>query len=214
MTIKTLPHRVKDMTGQTFNRWTVIEYAGLNKHSVATWLCKCVCGNTGNVIGHALRTGHSKSCGCQRKDAQRSRPGNHGMRGTPTYNVWDKMIGRCHRPSDNNYPSYGQRGIIVCDKWRGSFVNFLADMGEKPHGKTLDRINNNEGYTPENCRWATHKEQSRNTRRNKLITFQGETHCIAEWAEITGISACNIKQRLAKYNWPVERALTEPVHKH
>lgn len=120
------------------------------------------------------------------------------------------MIGRCHNPNSSGYSSYGGRGITVCERWR-DFANFLADMGERPEGKTLDRIDGSLGYFPENCRWATVGEQNRNTRRNHNVTYNGETHCVSEWARRAGISHETLRGRLAK-GWSMDRALTPYIH--
>lgn len=130
-----------------------------------------------------------------------------------TYNVWSSMIQRCHNPKNTAYPYYGGRGITVCDRWRKSFVAFLADVGERPsRGYTLDRHPDKNGhYEPGNVRWATRKVQQRNMRSNRLITFRGEVRSVAEWSEHFGLNKSTLFGRLFRYGWPVERALTEPV---
>ena len=121
------------------------------------------------------------------------------------------MKARCLNTNAPNYTSYGGRGITICERWM-SFVNFLADMGERPPGTSLDRIDNDRDYCPDNCRWATPRQQSRNTRIARLITFNGETMRVVEWAERLGLNEYIIRSRL-KYGWSVERALTRPVKK-
>lgn len=116
------------------------------------------------------------------------------------------MKDRCLRREHIHYKKYGGRGITVCERWM-KFENFLADMGERPAGKTLDRINNDKGYCPENCRWATPKEQSRNTHKNHNLTFNGQTKTITEWAELTGLLKTTIKERLRR-GWTIEEVLT------
>ena len=120
------------------------------------------------------------------------------------------MLARCHNPKAPDFHRYGGRGILVCASWKVSFLAFLRDMGMRPDGKTLDRINNSNGYCKENCRWATVKLQHRNTRQNKFLTYQGETLTMTEWAERSGIKYKALKQRI-RNGWPVERALTERV---
>jgi hypothetical protein len=133
----------------------------------------------------------------------------------PLFTVWNNMIRRCYDPSNNAYHNYGGRGITVCDRWKASFANFYADMGERPTPKhTLDRINNNLGYSRDNCRWATPKEQTRNTRHNRALTWKGETKIIADWADDPrmveiGVGAQLIAERL-RLGWDAERALTTP----
>lgn len=133
----------------------------------------------------------------------------HGQSKTPVYKVWHAMRQRCEDSSVKNYADYGGRGIKVCERW-GRFENFIADMGPRPDGMSLDRIDNDGDYEPSNCRWATRTEQNRNSRRNKSLSFGGETLCIAAWAEKTGIDEASIRQRLAA-GWPIERTLTEAV---
>ncbi len=179
------------MIGKKFGRLTVI------KRQSTSWLCRCDCGNTKNVITAKLNNGHTKSCGCFRKDKTSSSFKNHGATGTLTYKRWKSMQSRCHSVNSKSYQNYGGRGIKVCEQWLYSFDNFLKDMGECPSAEyTLERINNQGNYEPLNCKWATKKEQNRNTSRNRLIQYKGETHCIGEWAEILGISKNTIYKRL------------------
>jgi len=120
------------------------------------------------------------------------------------------MLSRCTSPTKREFPDYGGRGITVCVRWM-EFPNFLADMGERPAGMTLDRIDNDKGYEPGNCRWATPKEQSRNTRANRMVEAFGRTQCLAAWAEECGLKWWTLYARLFVYRWPVEDALTRPV---
>lgn len=138
---------------------------------------------------------------------------SHGLSTTPEYNSWVNLTQRCTNENYRNYHGYGGRGITVCDSWRQSFETFLADMGSKPSPKhSIDRIDNSKGYCKENCRWATQQQQCRNTRRNNLITFDGDTKCVSEWAEVTGLSRKNIERRLG-LGWSVDRTLTTPVRR-
>jgi len=129
----------------------------------------------------------------------------HGYSGTPIYQIWGSMLHRCRSPNDMHYDAYGERGITVCERWF-RFENFLADMGQRPKGRSLDRIDNSKGYAPDNCRWATKMEQQRNMRRNTMVHFQGRDMWIAEAAGLTGITANCITKRLLR-GWPVEKAL-------
>lgn len=124
---------------------------------------------------------------------------------SPTYRTWSGMIQRCKNPNEPAFNRYGGRGITVCDDWL-NFEGFLADMGERPKGKSLDRIDNNGGYCPENCRWATRKEQSNNTRTNRRITYKGKTKTLAEWSRCTGIKPSTLRTRLWR-GWSIRRAL-------
>jgi hypothetical protein len=134
------------------------------------WLCQCECGNTVVVNGNALRRGNTRSCGCLQKDEASLRRRTHGMKGTPTYRSWVAMKNRCTNPRQDNYGRYGARGIAVCDRWlgEGGFDAFLYDMGERPEGTTLDRIDPDGNYEPANCRWATAEEQERNKRPRRM----------------------------------------------
>lgn len=136
----------------------------------------------------------------------------HGMTKTPTYQSWQAMLKRCTNPNHIFYKYYGGIGIKVCERWR-KFENFLADMGERPADRSLDRINNDGNYEPGNCRWATRKEQGRNTRANKFITFRGETLCLEEWALRTGLGKYVLSHRLSTGKWSIEKALTTPLMK-
>lgn len=200
-----------DLTGQKFGRLIVIKQVDNDKHGNSYWSCLCDCGKKKIISGSHLRSGHTKSCGCLKveKTIQRSTKHGHNKKGkvSRTYKTWLGMIQRCNNPNVKHYNNYGGRGIVICDRWKNSFENFLEDMGEAPVGHQIDRIDNDQGYFKENCRWATRKEQNRNRRDNHLITFNGKTQCIADWAEETGIAEGNILYRL-KHNWSIEKTLT------
>lgn len=150
-----------DLTGQTFDRLTVIRLDHTNRR--AFWLCQCSCGKTTVVATAFLRNGHTSSCGCKTR-FQKKHGHTHNHRGTPTYKSWRAMIQRCYRPKSGSYRYYGGLGVEVCDRWRHSFENFLADLGERPEGMTLDRERAEGNYEPGNCRWATAKQQRSNQR--------------------------------------------------
>ena len=135
----------------------------------------------------------------------------HGLSGTRIHRIWNGMIYRCHNERSHSYVWYGARGIKVCDRWRYSIHNFIADMGEPPPNKTLDRIDNDGDYCPENCRWATHREQMLNTSKNHHITFAGKTMTLGEWAAHIGMSRNTLTSRICQYHWSAERSLTTPV---
>ncbi len=207
-----IPSRVKDRSGQIYGRLTVLSFAGC-KYGEAFWLCRCDCGFDTLVLGSSLQTGHTKSCGCKRRECGATINKRHGMWNTPIYHCWSDMKCRCVNCDHIDYPDYGGRGICVCSKWLESFEAFLADMGPRPSSKhSLDRIDNEGNYEPANCRWATQIQQHRNCRRNHQLTFQGKTQCLVEWAEEMGINRLTLSARLLSYGWSVERALTEPVH--
>lgn len=204
----------KQLEGQTYGRLTVIRRAG-SKAGRVTWACMCECGTTVEVVSNALTSGHTKSCGCWRDQRNRSAPLKHGhaRRGTPftpTYRTWQSMMSRCYNKKLKSFKDYGGRGIKVCDGWH-LFENFLAYMGERPKGMTLDRIDNSKGYTPDNCRWATKVTQARNTRANRIVDFNGKQMTQAEFAERIGVSQSTVSRRL-RIGWTPEQVATIPPH--
>jgi hypothetical protein len=133
------------------------------------------------------------------------------MYGTPSWEVWQGMLARCSNPNATGYHRYGGRGIKVCDRWKYSFSNFYEDMGDKPEGYTLERINNDGDYEPENCRWDSFKEQMRNRSNNVNVTYKGRTQCISAWEEEFGFSHGTVWNRIYTYGWSVEKAISTPV---
>lgn len=175
-----------EMKGKRYGRLVGLEYAG-----GGYWLFQCDCGNIHKANGAQVRIGNIVSCGCYAKEYLKSMSNNlakHLKYKTPEYKAWQAMKCRCLHPSHPSYMNYGGRGITICERWQQSFENFLADMGQKPTPKhSLDRIDNDGGYCPENCRWATYKEQHNNTRKNVYLTHDGVTHSIVEWCDIYDI---------------------------
>jgi len=159
--------RFIDLTGQRFGRWLVKNRGGLTKNGHPKWECRCECGNIREVPGSDLRYGQSKSCGCWNKNGPRKAPSRHGMSYTPEYHIWALMLQRCRNSNWPGYRYYGGRGISVCERWL-DFENFYADIGPRPSPElSIDRINNNGNYEPNNCRWADAKTQNNNQRRNQ-----------------------------------------------
>ena len=205
--------------GTRFGRLVVLARAE-NKGSEVQWLCKCDCGTIVAVNGKSLRRGQTKSCGCIRDELTAERFTTHGATKSDKtnhdyriYAIWRTMIDRCYNPHCTGYDRYGGRGIIVCAEWLHSFEAFR--MWAKNNGYqenlSIDRLNGMEGYTPENCRWATPVQQTRNRKCTRFLTYMGEKKTIMEWATKYNLPYHVVKNRINR-GWPIERALTEPVH--
>lgn len=191
--------KLKHTIGTRFGRLIIIARSGTQIE------CLCDCGKKTIVYLSNLCTGHTQSCGCFRIEKTIARTYKHGFaqksknkKTDPTYQCWTGMIKRCYNSKCKDYPNYGQRGVVVSDEWRYSFATFLADMGEKPRDLTIERKDNSGPYSKENCYWATRKEQNRNTRQNRFITYRGKTQVLAAWAEELGIHHVTIIRRLAQ----------------
>ena len=188
-----------NLIGQQFGRLTVVAYAGRNKQGSSTWDCLCQCGGSTKTTTRCLRSGDSRSCGCLRKEKVSRLKVSHGMSRSPEYYAYIHMIDRCTNPNNKSYHNYGGRGVTVCDKWLASFASFYADMGDRPKGGSLERINVNQGYCPSNCKWAEDwGEQARNKRRSVLVTHNGETKCATEWARDLGVPKSTALARLQR----------------
>ena len=199
-----------DIVGQTFNKLTAIAPIGRNSFRDIIWLCICDCGTETTVLSHSIKSGNTKSCGCHRAKVSHNKAIIHGKSKTVEYKSWRSMINRCHNKNDLYFNDYGDRNITVCSKWLYSFPSFLADMGLRPQGKTLDRIDNDGNYTPENCRWATAEQQANNKRNNKYITHNGQTLTHAQWSRLLGGGASTVTQRIYR-GWSKKRAVTQPL---
>jgi len=197
----TLPTRAKNLIGQRFGRLIVLGPIGKSGRKRILWLCQCDCGGKITVEAGRLRGGNTRSCGCLQIAARMT----HGMSGTRTYHTWVSMRQRCHDPNHTAYARYGGRGIFVCERWRDSFQNFFADMGKRPEGKSLDRIDNNGSYSPGNCHWATPLEQANNTRQTRYIMIDGDARPTSEIAAKNGISVDKFIKRCRR-GWTVEQA--------
>jgi len=167
-----MKYQKKDLLGKNFGRLHVISSAGY-KGPRALWLCLCVCGNETTATTTALTTGTKKSCGCLAKDVLRKRNITHGLTGTSIYKRWEQMISRCYNKKDKSYKNYGGRGLQVCNRWRNSLQNFSDDMGPIPDNSSIDRKDNDKGYSPDNCRWASQSTQARNRRGSKTWHIKG-----------------------------------------
>lgn len=202
--------RAKDLTGQKFGKLTVIkEIENRGKHRL--WLCRCECGNEKIIYQTHITTGKTKSCGCLHSEIAseiaKTRQTKHGMFGTRIYGIWHGIKTRCENSHNANYKNYGGRGINVCEEWREfePFYEWALSNGYK-EGLTIERVDVNGNYEPSNCRWATVKEQMNNKRNNHLITYNGETKTVSQWAEELGINRETIYTRLSR-GWSEGRAL-------
>ena len=176
----------------------------------ARWDCRCDCGATTTVDARNLRSGSIKSCGCHRRERMGKLMARHRLTKTPEYETWRQMRSRCTNPGLRGFKNYGGRGIGVCPEW-DLFERFLADMGPRPSARhSIDRIDNDGPYAPWNCRWATTAQQRRNTRGNTMLTHQGRTLVLTDWAREVGISVNVLSSRLQK-GWSVGRALITPL---
>lgn len=198
------------LIGQKFTRALVLDDAPTIEGRAAS-LCLCDCGLKFVTLNKRLISGNTKSCGCLKRDARITHGQTIGGK-TPTYGSWCCMFERCTNPKHKNYARYGGRGITICDRWR-LFENFLADMGARPPGKTIHRIDNGKNYTPENCAWATHKEQCRATERSRTLTVLGVTACFIELCEHFNKTPNAVRGRF-RLGWTLERAFTEPLRPH
>ncbi len=203
--------RPNPRAGDRFGKWTAISMAPdvirPSGQAARRTTCRCDCGRIIDIDLHSLLRGDSHGCKkCTHLKHGHARGGEEKSR---VYITWCHIIQRCTNKNDVNFYRYGGRGITVCHRWM-KFENFLADMGEKPKGLTIERIDNNLGYSPQNCKWATMREQSRNQRRSHIITLDGKSQCMADWAEETGVKYTTLRQRRRR-GWSARRALTQKV---
>lgn len=211
-----MPKRI-DLTGQRFGLLTVTEHAGADNAGRATWRCACDCGGEKVVKAAELtrktRNG-TRSCGClqlaQRQAAARAKSHAYSRTNWPRERkAWENMIQRCTEPTNIGYANYGGRGIAVCEQWLQSFRAFADDMGRAPIGGTIERIDNDKPYTPDNCKWVSRKEQANNRRNNRLLTHNGKTQTVSQWADELGIPGRTLYQRLYR-GLPTDRVLAHP----
>ncbi len=198
-----------DLTGQVFGRLTARKHVGNNAKKESLWLCRCACGVTITTTCSHLRSGNTKSCGCLQRDKAREIRTSHRHRGrksTPTYNSWASMKTRCspnQKKNTRNYQDYYLRGIRVCKRW-ARFENFLEDMGERPAGTSLDRINNNGNYEPTNCRWADAKTQRENNNATIYVSHKGRNQTVTAWSRELGISSFTVFSRIRRGVSPIQ----------
>lgn len=192
-----------DLTGKRFGKLIVVCRVQNNKHNQPQWKCVCDCGNETVVVGQKLRKGITKSCGCLVRE-QKTRL-THGMTGTVLHNRWLNMKSRCYNPKNKRYARYGGRGIFVCEEWL-DFQNFYNWAIQNGFSKelSLDRIDNNKGYSPDNCRWATPRQQANNTKRNVFVEYKGERKTVAEWCRELGLDKRIVYSRMEYKTNPEE----------
>lgn len=197
--------------GEKFGRWTVLNPFPKEGIKGRAALCLCLCGTTRMVDRRRLRAGNSKSCGCLGWEMSRERERTHGLGHSWVYKIWNRMISRCNNPLDPKFATYGARGIKVCDRWIKSVENFYADIGNRPFdGASLDRIDNNGDYCPENVKWSDSVEQSRNKTTTRYVEFEGRRVKFIELCEAVGINYRTAASRL-NLGWSVEITFTTPV---
>jgi hypothetical protein len=216
------------LTGEKYGRLLVLKLERIEERSQKYYQCRCDCGKAIVTRGDRLIAGTTKSCGCLQREITKElyktsliahikhNDSHHSPHGKTAilYRKWGSMIMRCYNPNNSGYKRYGARGIIVCDEWRhdySAFKRWALKTGYRDNaGLSIDRIDNNGNYAPENCRWANAKEQGRNKSINHLITIDGETKCISEWAEIYKIKVNTLGERLRR-GWSEIKAIKTPL---
>lgn len=205
-----MSHKPIPMIGKSFGRLAVISQAP-NGAAGRRWNCKCLCGGATTASGADLRSGHTKSCGCWSKEVVANVKTKHGCTPKggplpPEYTTFHNMHRRCYDDTRKDFPRYGGRGIKVCQRWH-DFASFFVDMGPRPSREhSLDRINSNGDYEPNNCRWATALQQQNNRSDNRIVTWRGKTRTLSEWSRAIGIEPQTLLKRLDR--WAIDRAMT------
>lgn len=198
-----------DLRGKTVFYWTFLEHV-----SNGDWKVRCECGTEKVVHGTNIKRGKSKSCGCHKGELLVASKGTHGLSNKKPYYIWRNMLNRCYDKGTDSYHLYGARGIIVCDRWRHSFYNFWGDIGgEYKKGLSIDRIDANGNYCPENCRWATSKEQGINKRNTKKISYNGKTKPLKIWSKELNMNYYSLQTRL-RAGWSIKDTFTKPIMKY
>lgn len=179
--------------GRKYGRWTVVGDSALkSRGGKRIWLCRCECGTERGVVGTKLKAGRSLSCGCLRVEALKT----HGCHSSATYETWKRMLQRCRNENSPDFSLYGGRGVCVCKRWL-SFDAFLSDMGERPENHTIDRLNSDGDYEPNNCRWATPRQQANNRRSNRCLHYNGHRYTLSELSEVVGVKRATLARRLS-----------------
>lgn len=203
----------RDLTGQRFGRLLVKHFANFDTHHSTMWVCLCDCGKTHIASRNNLTSGHTKSCGCLAREIESAQMTKHGGKKTRLYNIWCSIKTRCYNKNCEAYINYGGRGISVCKEWKNDFNMFRewAMCNGYSSKLSIDRINNNKGYCPNNCRWVTRKEQNNNKRDNRIVEFNGQKHTLAQWCKELGLKYHVVYLRIYRHKWDIARALTTPT---
>lgn len=202
-----------EIKGQRHGRLVAVEKTAKKRGSNFYWRWRCDCGSEIDRVPNDVRSGRIVSCGCYRSEEQSKRVRTHGLSGSETYKIWQTMIQRCENPNEDRFERYGGRGIEVCERWK-VFENFISDMGLKPSiNMQIDRIDNDGHYEPDNCRWATPKQNVNNRSVTRYLTVDEETMSLSDWSERTGIKRQTIVTRLRR-GWTVKEALTKEVKRN
>lgn len=199
--------KLQDLTGQKFNRLTVVKYLSKSK-----WLCKCDCGNETIVLTGHLKSGHTKSCGCYNSELTTKRNTKHGLSHTRLFKIWSHIKARCYNSKCERYINYGGRGIIICEEWRNSFKSFYdwAMANGYQEDLSIERINNNGNYEPNNCKWIPMEQQAKNKQNSVFYSFNGRNYSLKELSELFNINKGTLQSRLQR-KWSIEKALSTKV---
>lgn len=205
-----------DLTGERYGKLTALESHYDRQRRATMWKCKCDCGNIVYVRANSLRHGRAKSCGCLRAESNIQKKTTHGLAGTHLYAAWSSMKARCYNSNSHNYARYGARGIEVCDEWKNSFEEFgkWALAHGYQDGLSIDRIDNDGNYCPDNCRWVDTKAQNNNRGVSLMFTYNGKTQNLSLWCEELGIPYYRTWQRIHQYGYTFEQAIALPKNKH
>lgn len=206
-----MPKRL-DFRNKKIGRLTAIQIVGKDSHNNYVWECLCDCGNVTKVSSNNLKSGNTLSCGCLGKERRLASTKTHGKRHTRTYHIWLNMKQRCENQLNPSYKNYGGRGISVCERWH-DFSLFLMDMGECPDSFSIERLDVNKGYSPDNCVWANKKDQANNTRVNIVIEYDGQKLTLKEWADKLGVNYWTLHSRY-KRGWDLIDIITKDIKNH
>jgi hypothetical protein len=211
--------RYVDQTGKTFGRLTCLSRVGTDPQERSLWLCECSCGNKKVIVLPNLTSGVTKSCGCLQREVSRKRNTTHSKsvdsngNAPRLYGIWRNMKQRCYNPKATKFEIYGGRGISVCDDWRFDYMKFHVwsmSNGYADH-LSIDRIEGDDGYYPENCRWISVSRQNMNKNNNRFVVYNGQEKTLMEWSKELGIKFTTLKARLDQYGWSVDEAFNKPV---